>query len=259
MKKFLIAASLLIVSGLGLSALPAQAQTGVVILHGKGSQNGDGAPTRVLAQFLENKGFIVAAPDMPWHADRIFDKTLDESMAEIDTIVADLKAKGADRIVIAGHSLGANAALAYGARRDGLAGIIAMAPGHIPEIWGKRFAEDVARARAMVDAGRGAESGDFRDFNQGKESTLSMAARNYLSWYDPQGEALMPNNAAALKGGVPLLVIVGEDDPMSKRGEGYLFDKAPANPKSRYVLIDGGHMPTPKKGKKDILDWLNGL
>lgn len=238
---------------------PARAELGVVIMHGKGSQNGDGAPTKVLAQFLENKGFIVAAPDMPWQAERLFDKTLDESMAEIDAIVAELKERGADRVVIAGHSLGANAALAYGARRGGLAGIVAIAPGHIPEIWGKRFADDVATAHAMIDAGKGAEKGNFRDFNQGKETTLSMPARNYLSWYDPAGEEVMPENAAALKDGVPLLVIVGEDDPLSKRGQAYIFDKAPANSKSRYIVIDGGHMATPKKGKIEILNWLNGL
>ena len=238
---------------------PSQAETGIVIMHGKGGKNMGKAPTRILADFLSTKGFIVAAPDMPWQASRIFDKTLDEAMVEIDGIVADLKSQGADRIVIAGHSLGANAALAYGARRDGLAGVIAMAPGHVPELWARRFADDVAKARAMVDGGKGDEEADFQDVNQGRKTTYTMAAKFYLSWYDPDGDAVMPENAANLKPGTPLMWIVGEKDRMADRGEAYAFAKAPAHPKSRYEVIGGGHGATPKKGKGEILRWLKGL
>ena len=237
----------------------ALAETGIVIMHGKGGKNMQKAPTQILARFLRDKGFIVAAPNMPWQADRIFDKTLEEAMIEIDGIVAELKSDGADKIVIAGHSLGANAALAYGARRDGLAGIIAMAPGHVPELWASRFADDVAKARAMVDAGNGDEEPEFNDINQGKTTTFLMPAKNYLSWYDPDGEAVMPKSAARLKPGTPLMWIVGEQDRMAGFGEAYAFAKAPAHPNSRYEVIGGGHGATPKKGKGKILKWLKGL
>ncbi len=261
MIKFLsttLAAAVVFAAGLALPT-PAPAETGIVIMHGKGGKNMKKAPTQILARFLRDKGFIVAAPDMPWQASRIFDKTLEGAMAEIDGIVAELKSDGADKIVIAGHSLGANAALAYGARRDGLAGIIAMAPGHVPELWASRFADDIAKARAMVDAGNGNDSADFSDINQGRTTTFSMAAKHYLSWYDPDGEAVMPKNAASLKPGTPLLWIVGEKDRMADRGEAYAFAKAPAHPKNRYEVIGGGHGATPKKGKGNILKWLKGL
>lgn len=259
MRRFGVALLVAVVLVAGTPPAPAMAETGIVLMHGKGIKNKRKAPTKILARFLEGKGFLVAAPDMPWQASRIFDKTVDEAMAEIDDIVADLKARGADRIVVAGHSLGANAAIAYGARRAGLVGVIAIAPGHSPELWRKRFGADIARARAMVDAGKGDERADFGDINQGKTKTFSMGAKYYLSWYDPDGEAVMPTNAANLKPGTPLLWIVGSQDRMADRGEDYAYAKAPAHPKSSYQVIGGGHAATPKKGKGEILRWLKGL
>jgi dienelactone hydrolase len=65
-------------------------------------------------------------------------------MEEIDRAVARLKSQGAKKIVVAGQSFGANAAIGYGARRDGLAAIMAIAPGHVPER--PMFAKRVASA-----------------------------------------------------------------------------------------------------------------
>ena len=108
------------------------------------------------------------------------------AMKEIDAAVEDLKSDGATMIVVGGHSIGANAALAYGARRDGLAGVLAITPGHIIEIAGfqDKMDSDYERAREMVAAGKGGDEGEFKDFNQGRSSTLSTTAEIYLSWFD---------------------------------------------------------------------------
>jgi hypothetical protein len=55
-----------------------------------------------LAARLEDTGFLVAAPDMPWSRSRGFDKSHKDSMKEIDAAVEDLKSDGATRIV-GGH------------------------------------------------------------------------------------------------------------------------------------------------------------
>ena len=260
-KKLIFAVTIVLALGLvfAVTPSPAQAEIGIVIMHGKGGENLGKSPTRILALFLQEKGFIVSAPDMPWQADRIFDKTVEETMAEIDGIVAELKSEGAERIVVAGHSFGANVAIAYGARREGLAGVIAMALGHIPEIWSNRFAKDVAKARTMVEAGNGDNRADFNDVNQGKKTTFNMKAKYYLSWYDPDGQAVMPKNAAILKPGTPLMWIIGELDGMAERGEGYAYAKVPTHSNSKYEVIGGGHGATPKKGKGEILKWLKDL
>jgi hypothetical protein len=87
-------------------------------------------------------------------------------LAELEAPIARLTGRGARAIVVAGMSVGGLAALAFGARRSGLAGIIALAPNGSPERLVQFFppiAESVAQARAMVVAGRGDERASFID------------------------------------------------------------------------------------------------
>ena len=66
--------------------------------------------------------------------------------------------------------------------------------------------------RATHTAGRGNASDSFMDVNQGDKRMLRMTAAIYLSYWDPQGLAIMPQNAARLT--APILWVVGADDPM---------------------------------------------
>ena len=113
--KFMITALvLLVLVGYPQNYVSAGNGVGVILMHGKGSTADEGSPIGKLAETLESEGFIVLAPDMPWHELRIWDKSFDESMVEIDEYVAELKSKGAKKIVVGGHSIGANAAIGYG-------------------------------------------------------------------------------------------------------------------------------------------------
>jgi pimeloyl-ACP methyl ester carboxylesterase len=233
---------------------------GIVLLHGKWGTALPGSPIGKLAGALENAGFLVVAPDMPWSRSRYYAKDYEASMAEIDDAVASLEDRGASRIVVGGHSMGANVALGYGARRDGLAGIIVMAPGHAPElVGGVAIARSHRRARQMIGEGKGDETADFADMNQGRRKTVNVTALVYASWFDPDGPAVMPINAANMRPSTPLLWLVGREDRMYARGEGYAFSLAPAHPRNMYAVVPGGHRATPMKGKTRIIDWLNGL
>jgi len=127
---------LVLVLLIATTQLHAEEKVGVLLMHGKWGTSLPRSPIGKLAEALESEGYLVAAPDMPWSRDRGYDKTYEESMSEIDEIVKELRNRGATKIVVGGHSIGANAALGYGARREGLAGILAIAPGHIPEVKG---------------------------------------------------------------------------------------------------------------------------
>jgi len=104
---------LLLLAGVTFAGVPAVAgeKIGVVLMHGKNRTASEKSPIGKLAYALEVADFIVVAPDMPWSRSRGFDRTYAETMAEIDRAVANLKDKGATKIVVGGHSLGANAAL----------------------------------------------------------------------------------------------------------------------------------------------------
>ena len=69
---------------LNISTIQAAEKVGVLLMHGKGGTSRPKSPIGKLSSFLKGKGFLVSAPNMAWSRDRGFDKTYEESMAEID-------------------------------------------------------------------------------------------------------------------------------------------------------------------------------
>jgi pimeloyl-ACP methyl ester carboxylesterase len=235
---------------------------GVVYLHGKAAW--PGALNGGILGALQDEGALVATPEMPWSFHRRYAATYDQAMAEIDAAATGLKAKGATRIVIIGHSLGANAAIGYAARYPGLAGIVALAPGHLPETEGLRsfVADAVERAKELIAAGKGDVPQTFPDMAQGLPLIATATPVVYLSMFDPDGPAVIPKNAAALGAAVapvPLLWVVGKLDPIDRRGPDYAFNAAAKNPKSKYIEVFAGHLTTPLAARKQVVDWINSL
>jgi dienelactone hydrolase len=258
----LVKALLLVLSALlaGPASAAAQSLTGfgIVLLHGKG-----GTPTSMiegLNESLRKEGALVDAPELPWSARRIYDATYDQAMEEIDAAVERLRKAGAKRIAVIGHSLGANAAIGYAARRPGLDAVVALAPGHLPEAWALRLRTRgaIAQAKQMVAAGKGDVPMSFPDLAQGIPFSIRATPLVYLSMFDPEGPAVMPRNAAAM-GTVPFLWVVGVADPIFFHGRDYAFDPGAKHPKSKYMVIAGMHLSTPFQARGAIIDWLKGL
>ena len=231
---------------------------GVVLMHGKG-----GSPTgyiRELAAVLQGRGYLVSTPTMPWAKDRIYDASFEEAMAEIDREVDALRQKGAKLVVVGGQSLGANAALGYAASKERVDGIIALAPAHNPELqaFARRLGADLRRARAMVAAGKGKEKQAFSDLNQGQILEVTATAEVYLSWFDPDGPAVMPRSATSIKTPTPVLFVVGSGDRTAPAKD-YIFDKAPAHAKSKFVMVTADHFTAPTAAIEEVLSWLAKL
>jgi pimeloyl-ACP methyl ester carboxylesterase len=233
---------------------------GVVLLHGK-----TGLPAVVSAGVsdpLRQAGFLVETPEMPWSRNRYIDKTLDMAFSEIDQAVAHLKAQGAKKIVLAGHSMGGDIALAYAANRGHIAGIILLVPASIPDMPGtlQQFAPDVARAKQLIDAGHGDQVAAFIDFNMGKEYTRQMKAAIYYSYFDPQGLGAAGKNAVNLSPDIPVLYVGATGDITTQRGgKEFIFDKLPENPVTKYVLVTADHMSTPQVSVNDMITWLHAV
>jgi pimeloyl-ACP methyl ester carboxylesterase len=235
---------------------------GIVFLHGKGAWPGgfDGG----ILSALEDEGAQVAKPEMPWSFHRRYAATYDDAMAEIDAVVAGLRAKGASRIVVIGHSLGANAAIGYAARHPELVGVVALAPGHLPEADPMRsFVRDaVDRAKALIAAGQGDVPQTFPDMAQGIPLTATATPRVYLSMFDPDGPAVIPKNTVTIGRGappVPLLWVAGKLDPIDRRGPDYAFNAGAKNPKSKYIEVFAGHLTTPLVAHRQVVEWINSL
>ena len=249
---------LIISLGLIASFCAAGDDLGIVLLHGKGGS--PGGYIRELASALQGRGYLVSTPEMPWAKNRIYDASFEEAMAEIDREVDALRRKGAKLVVVAGQSLGANAALGYAASRDRVGGIIALAPAHNPEsqAFARRMGPDVQRAKAMVAAGKGKQKQAFSDVNQGQALEVTATAEVYLSWFDPDGPAVMPRSAASIKTPTPLLFVVGSGDRTAPAKD-YIFDRALTHAKSKYVTVAADHFTVPTAAVDEVVAWLAAL
>jgi pimeloyl-ACP methyl ester carboxylesterase len=191
---------------------------------------------------------------MCWSGRRIYDRDYLGCLRDIESAIDRLRQRGVTALVIAGHSLGANGALAYGAR-NAVKGVVALAPGHRSEVLARRprIAEDLERARRLVAEGSSDRPTSFADYNGSLVITVTATPAAYLSFFAPNSPAVMPTNAARLK--APLLYVVGSDDPL-QRGPEEIFAKAPPHPLNRYFSVQAGHFDTSAAAAGTVVEWL---
>lgn len=257
-----------LLAGLLLLALPAmagaQTKTGVLVLHGKNPGSPDSPGINTFEGQLRHAGLLTLTPDMPWSARRYMEGDWAGAMAEIAAHIKTLRGRGASRIVIAAHSMGCPAALGYAARHgEDVDALVLMAPGHTPAGYYANprnpVHESVDAARAMVAAGQGDSRRDFSDINQGRPLTVRLTAKQYLSFWDPDSDAEMSRTAPLLPARIPVLVVIGNEDPMAGRIRPYLFDRLPAQPKSRLLEIAASHVRTPAVAAGEATAWIQAL
>jgi pimeloyl-ACP methyl ester carboxylesterase len=120
------------------------------------------------------------------------------------------------------------------------------------------LADEVARAKQLVASGRGGTLASFLDLNQGNTFQVQATPAAYLSFFAPNGPAVIPRNAAAMPA-MPLLWVIGRRDRLAEAGRKYAFDLAPRHSKSRYLEIDAGHFDTPTVSRPEVIAWLKAL
>ena len=147
---------------------------------------------------------------------------------------------------------------AYGARHQGLKGIVALAPAHPAEILAQRsdIGNSIEQARRLIANGQGDTRTTFSEINTGRTFTVTTTPKIYLSFHGVNSIAVMPANAAKLT--APLLVVAGTQDA-TQRGQDYVFNKAPKNKFNRYVLVQADHRGTPAAGLHAVMEWFKEL
>lgn len=228
---------------------------GVVLVHGK--QGGpDDRTIGVLAHNIKAAGFMLEEPSMCWARAVIYSAAFVDCLGAIDDAIGRLKSRGATRIVVAGMSLGGAGVLGYGARHEGLTGIVAIAPAPQPGVANRpEIARGIEEAKALLAQGRGDAFQTFTDVNEGSISVRA-TPKIFLSFLAFDGDANIVVNAQNLK--APVLWISGTADPMQlPRAAG--FDKVPANTLNRYVTVNSNHLGTPTASSDAVLAWLRDV
>ncbi len=229
----------------------------LVLMHGKwGGPQG----LAVFANRVAPACHVVLL-EMPWSGRRAYDQPYPVALKEIQAKVQALRGQGYRQVLVGGQSFGTNAALAYMAEVGDADGVLALAPGHSPRVMyqqGMGRAE-VDQARALVAAGQGTQALTINDMNQGRRRNMSMSAETLLSYFDPDGLGHMPKTSANFKKAVPVLWVIGTQDPLYPAGEAFAYAKLPAHTKSRYLVVEAGHGNTPEVAAGEVLAWLKSL
>jgi triacylglycerol esterase/lipase EstA (alpha/beta hydrolase family) len=155
----LLLAALLVAAPFGSAQEPPR--IGVVVMHGKGGLP-DGAVHELAIHLAEKH--LVANLEMPWSSRRDYDVDVPAAVAQIEAALADLRAKGAAKVFVAGHSQGGVFAL-YVAGKVPIDGVVAIAPGGdaANPAMQERVAASRSRAAALVADGKGTERTHFVD------------------------------------------------------------------------------------------------
>lgn len=199
-------------------------------------------------------------PDMPWSISRYLATSVQGAHDEIAAIATRLRARGVERLVIAGHSLGGNMALSYAVERGGVDAVVMLAPGHLPgggSGGSDPIAVSVGEARRMVAEGRGRELGTFADNQLGRWIQIHARAEDYLTWWDRLGAANMRNTAPRLSPTVPVFMAIGTEDRTWLQELRYtVFPLLPQNPRSRVVAVRADHDDVPTAARGQLRDWM---
>jgi pimeloyl-ACP methyl ester carboxylesterase len=238
------------------TAQPGTARVGVVVMHGKG-----GSPSRHVAELaagFEAKGYLVANLEMPWSGRRNYDAPVAAAEEQVESALQELRAKGAVRLFIAGHSLGGLFALYFGGRHP-VDGIIAIAPGGNAgsPSYREKLGASVAHARELVAAGKGNEPAQFLDF-EGSRGTyrISCTPGNYLSWFDPDGAMNELQAVKNMNPKVPVLFIAPLGDyPPLRSSRQMMFTALPANPLTKLYEPDASHLEAPSASIDESARW----
>lgn len=237
-------------------SLPAAAQTGIVVMHGKG-----GSPDRLvsdLASGLTGKGYLVANLEMPWSAKRNYDKDVAAAEQEVGAALNELRGKGAKKLFVAGHSQGAVFALHYASRHP-LDGLIIIAPGGnvAHAFYRQQVGASVSRARNLLASGKGNEHGEFDESEGGKNWIVRTTAAVYLSWFDPDGAMNQEKSSRALPKSLPVLHVAPISDyPALLRAKQEMFDALPDHPLKKLYEPSSDHRNAPRDSVNEIARWV---
>ena len=232
---------------------------GVVLLHGKwGKPPFSHAP---LGAALAQAGHRVASPTLPWALGRLYDVEFASALDEIGREGECLRQQGYERIVLAGHSLGACAALAFAAQRGTLDSLALLAPAHFPARLAAEgiTSDSLATARDALQGASPERRIPVVDVNQGQRHRLRVAPACYLSYFDPAGPTDWAANARALPPSLPVHWAIGRDDPAFGRQMDYAFHLTPAHGRRVHVELDADHGGTPDAAAPGLIRWLADL
>lgn len=219
---------------------------GFLLLHGKGS--GPDYPACAMTPLYEQMvadGLTVDYVANSWALGKLYQYPFEHSIPYVHQGIDRLVKKGATRIHIVGHSLGANIAFFYATQFTNFKSIVALAPAHnthLPKfnhwsLWSRN------KAQALIDSGNDTIS-DFVDVAMAEVYITQGIPSAYFSYLNPEGNTVMTRNVRKFAQPVNLFIGSGTEDVTQVNVKALLFDPARKTPASQFYQSNNNHIST---------------
>ena len=186
-----------------------RARIGIVLLHGIGAT---GASMEPLAARWRQNGWSVSTPDLPYGGPAAFSRDVAAAEAIVTGELEKLRRGGAERLVLAGFSIGGFFA-AHMAGRTQVDALVSIAPNGGSDM--KKVEDQLARARELIAQGRGQQPTLLYDAAVVGSERYELPAATpaaYVSWYDPNGVMNWRGVWQRLRAGTPVFLVVPTKD-----------------------------------------------
>ena len=187
-----------------------------------------------------------------------YDQTYEDLLYTLANKIKEYRQQGFKKIILIGHSLGANCTLAYQSVYGDADVLVCLAPGHSPE---RTYKEQKKRQYQILKAQTNIATDleqtpiTFNDINGENTLDVTVPSSIFYSYFNPDGLANMLITSKKIKTNHPTLYIEARSDHCY-RGPKEIFDNLPMHPASCYILINANHITVIEKAKKNIIEWL---
>ncbi|KQT10664.1 alpha/beta hydrolase [Ramlibacter sp. Leaf400] len=230
------------------------ARIGIVLLHGIGAT---GSSMEPLAARWRQAGWTVSTPDLPYGGPAAFSRDVAAAEATVQAELDKLRRGGAERLVLAGFSIGGFFA-AHMAGRTPVDALVSIAPNGGSDM--KKLDDQVARARELVAQGRGQERTMLYDaavVGSERYELPNATPAAYVSWYDPAGVMNWRAVWQRLRPGTPVFLVVPTKDLANLRKvKRELWEGLPPHPANRLYEPRSDHLGASLASADEAAAWL---
>lgn len=234
---------------------------GFLLLHGKGA--GPDYPACALLPLHKQMvadGLIVDYVAHSWAQGKLYQQPFEYSLPDVRWGIDRLVEKGATRIHIVGHSLGANVAFFYATHFDNFKSIVALAPAHNTHLakfnqwslWSRN------KAKVLADSGNN-QPADFIDVAMAEVYITQGIPSAYFSYLNPEGNTVMTRNVRRFLQPVNLFIGTGSEDVTQVNVKALLFDPARRTPASQLLQTADDHINVVVNSYPNWRQWCANL
>lgn len=217
---------------------------GFLLLHGKGSgpRYPACAMTPLYNQMIAD-GLVVDYAENSWALGKLYQQPFEHSIPEIHQGIDRLAKRGATRIHIVGHSIGANIALFYATQFTNFKSIVCLAPAHNTHLakfnqwslWSRN------KAQALLDNNND-EVADFIDVAMAEVYITQGRPSAYLSYLNPAGNSVMTRNVQKITQPINLFIGTGTEDVTQVNVKSMLYEPAGKTQASQFLQTADDHV-----------------